>query len=103
MSTTVEQWKAQIESEIRNNIEKYIVVPELSSAGVSAEYSDKSLDFKRLGLEAKITYAADEFIQRYIDDPKTAAIDGLCCLVCLDTIFGKACVTPVPGGPCNMC
>jgi len=49
MSTTVAQWKAQMESEVRNNIEKFVVLPEIDSAGTSAELSRKTMDFKALG------------------------------------------------------
>ena len=103
MSTTVEQWKAQIEGEIRNNIEKFIVLPGSDRSVTSNDPPSKPLDFKQLGRDAKITYASDESIQRYIDNPKTAGIDGLCCLVCIDTFLGKACASPIPGAPCNMC
>jgi hypothetical protein len=103
MSTTVEQWKAQIESEVRNNIEKFIALPEVNGVANTAELSSKAMDFKTLGRDAKLTFASDEAIQRYLDNPETFGIDGLCCLVCVDTFFGKACATPHLGGPCNMC
>ncbi|MDR6946400.1 hypothetical protein J2Y39_000980 [Pseudomonas sp. 2957] len=103
MSTTVEQWKAQIESEVRNNIEKFISLPEISSAVASAELSSKPMDFKTLGRDAKLTFASDEAIQKYLDNPKTFMIDGLCCLLCIDTPLVKACASPHMGGPCNMC
>jgi len=102
MSTTVAQWKAQMESEVRNNIEKFVVLPEIDSAGTSAELSRKTMDFKALGRDAKLTFASDEAIQRYLDNPKTF-IDGLCCLLCVDTFLGKACASPHLLGPCNMC
>lgn len=100
MSTTVEQWKAQMESDVRSNIDKYIAKLPKTDPGAGNDLSLKSMDYKEIEAQSKLTFASDELIQRFIDG--YTSIDGLCCLVCLETPFGKSCISPHLGS-CNMC